>query len=74
MFNCIRADEAVLLVFPGLEEHFGEAFDAMKEAGLQVKHLVWDKGYAGGNVGARLNYNTEDILLGYTVPEVRRGT
>ena len=59
-----------MLMFPGTEEHFGEAYEVMTEAGLKVKHLVWDKGYAGGNVGARLTYSTEDVLLGYTQPEV----
>jgi hypothetical protein len=59
-----------MLVFPGTEEHFGEAYDAMKAGGLTVKQLIWDKGYCGGSVGARLNYSTENMLIGFSTPEV----
>ena len=66
VFNDIRAECAVLVVFPGLEAALPTVIDAMLEGGLTVNHIVWDKGYKGGNLGARLNYSTEDILIGYT--------
>jgi hypothetical protein len=71
VFNDISADQAVLVLFPGLEEQFGLAYQAMIEGGLKVSQIVWDKGYCGGTVGGRLNYSTENILIGYTTPDVR---
>ena len=66
VFNDIRAECAVLVVFPGLEAALPIAVDAMLRGGLTVNHIVWDKGYKGGNLRPRLNYSTEDILIGYT--------
>lgn len=71
IFNSIADRKAVLVVFPGLEGAFGDAYDAMTAGGLRVHQLLWDKGYARGTGGARLNYSTETILMGYTQPEVR---
>ena len=68
VFKDISADEAVLVLFPGFEEAMGEAIAVLKDAGLAVHHVVWDKGYKGGNMGSRLNYSTEDILLGIKQP------
>lgn len=71
VFNHIKDEKAALVMFPGTEAQFGTAYDAMREGGLEVRHIMWDKGYSGGVTGARLNYNTEHILLGYTQPPVR---
>lgn len=71
VFHAISEDQAVLVVFPGCEAQFGPAYEAMTEGGLTVKQIVWDKVYCGGTTGARMNYSTENILIGYTTPEVR---
>jgi len=71
VFRSICSAQAVLVVFPGKEDAFGPAYTAMTEANLVVKHLVWFKGQKGGTTGARVNYLSENILVGWTQPEVR---
>ena len=69
MDNC--KEEAVAVVFPGFEDQLGAAHKAFAAKGLLVKHLVWLKGkHMTGAVGPFLNYSTEDILLGFTQPDV----
>lgn len=58
------AAESAVLVWPGKEEAFGHAYEAMAARGLKVVHLVWVKGNSAVTLGDHCAYQSEDCLLG----------
>lgn len=52
-----------MVVFPGDMDSMVVAWKAAVDAELNVDHLLWDKMYAVGTFGSRLDYKTENILL-----------